>query len=67
MVCAYAPPRAMLDENGACIGPFVACNWAVGTFVMISLGTWCVSERVRANCAALMMPLQDALSEVFDG
>ena len=28
------------------VGPFVACNWAVGTFMLISLGTWCVSRRV---------------------
>ncbi|PCH39899.1 hypothetical protein WOLCODRAFT_88353 [Wolfiporia cocos MD-104 SS10] len=26
--------------RGLSAGPLVACNWAVGTFMLISLGTW---------------------------
>jgi len=28
--------------RGIGAGPFVASNWAVGTFMLISIGTWCV-------------------------
>ncbi|KAI0304460.1 hypothetical protein B0F90DRAFT_1625812, partial [Multifurca ochricompacta] len=26
-------------------GPFAASNWAVGTFVLVSLGTWTICQR----------------------
>ncbi|GBE83077.1 predicted protein [Sparassis crispa] len=31
--------------RGMSAGPFVACNWAVGTFALISLGTWTICRR----------------------
>ncbi|KZT09235.1 uncharacterized protein LAESUDRAFT_735510 [Laetiporus sulphureus 93-53] len=31
--------------RGLSAGPFVASNWAVGTFVVISLGTWTVCQK----------------------
>jgi len=31
--------------RGMSVGPFVACNWAVGTFTLISLGTWTICRR----------------------
>ncbi|KZT28318.1 hypothetical protein NEOLEDRAFT_1024830, partial [Neolentinus lepideus HHB14362 ss-1] len=33
--------------RGIGAGPFVASNWAVGTFMLISIGTWTVCQRNR--------------------
>ncbi|CCL98850.1 uncharacterized protein FIBRA_00856 [Fibroporia radiculosa] len=33
--------------RGLSAGPFVASNWAVGTFMLISLGTWVNCRRSR--------------------
>ncbi|KAF7795399.1 hypothetical protein EIP86_006557 [Pleurotus ostreatoroseus] len=46
--------------------PFVACNWAVGTFMLISLGTWTLcqkslaDERKRVQQVVEAMPLRFA-------
>ena len=31
-----------MEGAHAWIDPFAACNWAVGTFMLVSLGTWYV-------------------------
>ncbi|TFK52211.1 hypothetical protein OE88DRAFT_1611180, partial [Heliocybe sulcata] len=33
--------------RGLSAGPFVASNWAVGTFMLISIGTWTICQRNR--------------------
>ncbi|KAI0789605.1 hypothetical protein C8Q75DRAFT_806772 [Abortiporus biennis] len=33
--------------RGMSAGPFVASNWAVGTFMLISLGTWTICQKGR--------------------
>jgi cytochrome c oxidase assembly protein subunit 20 len=33
-------------------GPWVACNWAVGSFMLVGLGTWwvhCLNEQIFAR------------------
>ncbi|KAH9948894.1 hypothetical protein B0H21DRAFT_207582 [Amylocystis lapponica] len=33
--------------RGMSAGPLIASNWAVGTFMLISLGTWSICRRAR--------------------
>ncbi|KAH9936554.1 uncharacterized protein B0H18DRAFT_867969 [Fomitopsis serialis] len=33
--------------RGLSAGPFVASNWAVGTFMAVTLGTWTICRRSR--------------------
>lgn len=47
-------------------GPFVASNWAVGTFMLISLGTWYVATE-RNGVAPLTHSLQDGLPKELGG
>ncbi|KAH7914306.1 hypothetical protein BJ138DRAFT_1110743 [Hygrophoropsis aurantiaca] len=42
-------------------GPFVASNWAVGTFVLISMGTWTVCQN---NIQAERRKLQRVVEEM---
>ena len=37
-------------------GPFVASNWAVGTFMVISLGTWYVSTERNGRPRGSLVP-----------
>ncbi|ETW81627.1 hypothetical protein HETIRDRAFT_317487, partial [Heterobasidion irregulare TC 32-1] len=30
--------------RGFNVRPFAACNWAVGTFMLVSLGTWTICQ-----------------------
>jgi len=31
--------------RGLSVGPFAASNWAMGTFMLVSLGTWTICQR----------------------
>lgn len=31
--------------RGLNVGPFAASNWAVGTFMLVALGTWTICQR----------------------
>ena len=42
-------------------GPFVASNWAVGTFMVISLGTWYVSTERNGTDDPVAHSFQDGL------
>ncbi|KAH9080584.1 hypothetical protein EDB83DRAFT_996296 [Lactarius deliciosus] len=40
------PPGFLLTRSGArTVGPFAASNWAMGTFMLVSLGTWTICQR----------------------
>ncbi|EMD40098.1 hypothetical protein CERSUDRAFT_45537 [Gelatoporia subvermispora B] len=35
--------------RGMSAGAFVASNWAVGTFMLVSMGTWSICRRARED------------------
>ncbi|KAI0049469.1 hypothetical protein FA95DRAFT_1604431 [Auriscalpium vulgare] len=43
------------------VRPIVACNWAVGTFVLVSLGTWHICHK---NIVEERMKIQSVVEEL---
>ncbi|TBU27179.1 hypothetical protein BD311DRAFT_760955 [Dichomitus squalens] len=46
-------------------GVFVASNWAVGTFMLISLGTWTICQRNREEERRRLQQVVEAIPKRF--
>ncbi|OSD07447.1 hypothetical protein PYCCODRAFT_1463703 [Trametes coccinea BRFM310] len=44
---------------------FLACNWAVGTFMLISLGSWTICQRNREEERRRLQQVMEAIPKRF--
>ncbi|KAI0322013.1 hypothetical protein OF83DRAFT_1236367 [Amylostereum chailletii] len=58
--------------RGMSVGPLIASNWAVGTFMLVSLGTWTIcqkniqDERRRVQTVIEQLPRRMAVKDDED-